>query len=223
MVHAMSDSSMSIRTGKSIVEMRPQGDAAARAPVRRKVLAIPGSLRRQSFNRLLLRAATECAPPDLEVELYDELATIPLFDEDLEQATAGGPPAVQHLRRLVASVDGLLIATPEYNQSLPGVLKNAIDWLSRPAPNEVLVNKPIAVIGASGGRWGTRLAQSTLRHVLVATEALVLPKPMLFIREAATLFDDSGHLVHQPTRRQLEGVMASFASWIALVARSDSA
>src|SRR5207237_7270834 len=140
------------------------------------VLAIPGSLRRHSFNRLLLRAATECAPADVEVELYDELATIPLFNEDLEQATPGGPPAVQHLRELVTSADGLLIATPEYNQCLPGVLKNVIDWLSRPAPNEVLVDKPIAVIGASSGRWGTRLAQSTLRHVLVATEALVLPK-----------------------------------------------
>ena len=188
---------------------------------RMTVLAIPGSLRRQSFNRLLLRAATECAPPELGVELYDELATIPLFDEDLEYATAGGPPPVQRLRRRVASASGLLIATPEYNQSVPGVLKNAIDWLSRPAPNEVLVDKPIAVIGASGGRWGTRLAQSTLRHVLIAAEALVLPKPMLFLREAATLFDESGRLVHQPTRKQLEAVMVSFSSWIALVASRD--
>ena len=184
---------------------------------RRNVLAIPGSLRRRSLNRQLLRAAAECAPPDLEVELYDDLPTIPLFDEDLEQATDGGPPAVQQLRGRVAAADGLLIATPEYNQSIPGVLKNAIDWLSRPAPNEVLADKPVAVIGASSGRWGTRLAQSTLRHALVATEALVLPKPMLFLRDATTLFDESGGLIHQPTRRQLEAVMASFSSWIALV------
>jgi chromate reductase len=181
-----------------------------------RVLAIPGSLRRQSFNRLLLRAARACAPAQLEIELYEELASVPLFDEDVEQETGGGPPPIQQLRRLVAAADGLMIATPEYNQSLPGVLKNAIDWLSRPAPNEVLVDKPVAIIGATGGRWGTRLAQSALRHTLVATEALVLPKPMLFLRDAATLFDESGQLIHPQTRKQLEQVLSSFARWIAV-------
>lgn len=184
-----------------------------------RVLAIPGSLRRQSFNRLLLRAARECAPTQLEVELYDELGTVPLFDEDVEHETGGGPPAVHQLRRRVAAADGLLISTPEYNQSLPGVLKNAVDWLSRPAPNEVLVDKPVAIIGATAGRWGTRLAQSMLRHALVAAEALVLPKPMLFVRDAATVFDGAGELIHPPTRKQLEEVMSSFARWIALLNR----
>src|ERR687886_1113837 len=107
----------------------------------------------------MLGAAAGCAPPAMSVELFDSLAAVPLFDEDLEQATAGGPDAVRRLRARVAAADGLLIATPEYNQSMPGVLKNAIDWLSRP-PDEMLARKPIAIIGASGGSWGTRLAQA---------------------------------------------------------------
>ena len=185
-----------------------------------RVLAICGSLRRRSYNHALLAAAAECAPPGMSVDLAEPLADIPLFDEDLEQATAGGPDAVRRLRARVAAADGLLIATPEYNQSMPGVLKNAIDWLSRPGPEEVLVGKPVAVIGASAGRWGTRLAQSTLRHVLVATEALVMPAPMLFLRDAATLFDQSGHLVHPGTREQLARVLTSFAQWMALVTPS---
>src|SRR5581483_11429227 len=98
------------------------------------------------------------------IELADAPA-LPLFDEDLEPATLGGPDAVRQLRAQVAAGDGLLIATPEYNQSLPGVLKNAIDWLSRPWPDEVLAGKPVAVIGASSGRWGARLAQAALRQV----------------------------------------------------------
>ena len=212
---------MSISAPNSSAEKPVDNDLANGHSRRFRVLAIPGSLRRGSFNRLLLEAARDCAPTDLEIELYDGLAAVPLFDEDIEEETAGGPPPVQQLRRLVASADGLFIATPEYNQSLPGVLKNALDWLSRPAPNEVLIDKPVAIMGASGGRWGTRLAQSSLRQVLVATEALVLPKPMLFLRDAATLFDDSGRLVHPQTRKQLEAVMTSFARWIALMAPPD--
>jgi len=212
---------MSMPTDHAAADNPVDSGVAVGRSQRFRILAIPGSLRRRSFNRLLLRAARECAPPGLEVELYEGLAALPLFDEDLEEASGGGPASVQRLRGLVAAADGLLIATPEYNQSLPGVLKNAIDWLSRPGPNEVLVDKPVAVMGASGGRWGTRLAQSTLRHVLVATEALVLPKPMLFLREAATLFDESGRLIHPQTCKQLEALMTSFARWIALAPRSS--
>lgn len=182
------------------------------------LLALPGSLRRHSCNRRLLAAAVELAPPGMEVRVYGDLAAIPLFDEDLEQETGGGPAAVRHLRAEVAAADGLLVATPEYNQSIPGVLKNALDWLSRETPGPVLSGKPAAVIGATAGRWGTRLAQAAVRQVLYATDSLVLPAPALFVAGAELLFDDEGRLADPTTRTQLAAVLAAFATWIDLVA-----
>lgn len=179
-----------------------------------RVLGIAGSLRHGSYNRRLLEAATACAPARLCVSVYQELAAIPPFDEDLERATAGGPDSVRRLREQVASAHGVLFSTPEYNWSIPGVLKNAIDWLSRPAPEEVLSGKPVAVIGASSGQWGTRLAQAALRQVLAATEAEVLPRPAMFVRHAERLFDPAGRLVDRPTREQLEAVLGAFSRWI---------
>jgi chromate reductase len=182
-----------------------------------RVLAIPGSLRRGSYNRRLLEAAAQCAPTEMAVDICEEVGSLPLFDEDLERMTDGGPDPVRRLRKQVASADGLLIGTPEYNQSIPGVLKNAIDWLSRPAPDEVLAGKPVAIVGASTGRWGTRLSQSALRQVLTATEALVMPRPMMFVREAGALFDNEGRLTDEATGKQLEAVMLALASWIRLL------
>jgi chromate reductase, NAD(P)H dehydrogenase (quinone) len=181
------------------------------------VLAIPGSLRKASYNRALLRVARDVAPPDMSVVLYEELGSVPLFDEDLETATPGGPDSVRRLREQVDSADGLLISTPEYNHSVPGVLKNAIDWLSRPAPREVLAGKPVAVIGASGGPWGTRLAQSALRQVLYATESRVLPTPALFVRDAGRLFDEAMRLTDDTMRERLASLLEAFASWITQV------
>jgi len=157
---------------------------------------------------LLLRAAAG-------VSIYEELSSIPLFNEDLE---ASDPESVRRLRSAVASADGLLISTPEYNWSIPGVLKNAIDWLSRPT-EEVLIGKPVAVIGASGGRWGTRLAQAALRQTLTATESLVMPAPAMFVRDAAGIFDEAGHLTDKTVRDQLDNVLAAFDHWISLVRR----
>jgi len=134
------------------------------------ILAIPGSLRRRSFNRMLLEAAVECAPEGMNIAIAG-LEGIPVFSEDLE--AAGEPEAVVVLRGRVERAEGLLIATPEYNQSIPGGLKNAIDWLSR--REEVLVRKPVCIVGATAGPWGTRLAQAALRQVLGATESLVMP------------------------------------------------
>lgn len=179
-----------------------------------RILALPGSLRRNGYNRRLLEAAARVAPTGLRVEVYTELADIPLFDEDLELATQGGPDSVHLLRSAVAAADGILIATPEYNQSLPGVLKNAIDWLSRPAPDEVLAGKPVAITGASAGRWGTRLAQAALRQVLAATESQVMPAPMLFVRDAAQLFDDGNGLRDVATLQSLEALLRAFLRWI---------
>jgi chromate reductase len=122
---------------------------------------------------------------------------------------------VRHLRTAVAAADGLLVATPEYNHSLPGVLKNAIDWLSRAAPLEVLAGKPVAIIGASSGRWGTRLAQAAVRQVLTATEAVVMPAPGLFQRDAEQAFDAGGRLVDDTTRKSLRDVLDAFEGWIA--------
>lgn len=185
----------------------------------KNVLALAGSLRRGSFNGRLLQAAAECAPAGMTIGIYDGLAAIPLFNEDLEQATDHGPDQVRDLRRAIAAADGVLIATPEYNQSVPGVLKNAIDWLSRPAPEEALAGKPICIVGASSGRWGTRLAQSALRQVLTATESIVMPKPALFMREAEQLFDSSGRLSDEPTRRALTAVLDAFGNWIDIATR----
>jgi len=188
----------------------------------RQVLAIAGSLRRGSLNRFLLRAAAGLAPAGMTIAVEEDLASIPLFDEDLETATAGGPEPVSRLRAKVASADGLLIATPEYNHSIPGVLKNAIDWLSREAGGEVLAGKPVAVVGASGGPWGTRLSQAALRQVLYATESPVLPRPALFLRDARRLFDESGRLTDASTRDRLAAVLAAFARWMDVLARADA-
>lgn len=182
-----------------------------------RVLAICGSLRKRSFNRAMLVAASENAPQGMTVELFDGLGAIPLFDEDLEEASGGGTEPVRRLRSLVASADGILISTPEYNQSVPGLLKNAIDWLSRPAPEEVLSGKPVAIMGATSGPWGTRLSQTTLRQVLYATGSPVLPKPALFVREASKLVDEAGRLTDSRTLGQLRELMKSFQSWITMI------
>jgi chromate reductase len=125
-------------------------------PIRR-VLCLAGSLRRDSWNRRLLQAAVAQAPATLHLDVYDALSAVPLFDEDLEQREPAGPAGVQALRAAIAAADGVIIATPEYNHAIPGVLKNALDWLSRDNPEgEVLPEKPVAVLGASSGPWGTR-------------------------------------------------------------------
>lgn len=181
---------------------------------RRIVLALSGSLRRGSYNSGLLAAAAELAPRGVTVEVERNLAEIPMFVEDLEQSPDGDPASVRGLRRRLATADGLLIATPEYNHSFPGVLKNAIDWLSRPAPDELLAGKPVAVLGASAGAWGTRLAQAALRQVLFATEALVLPSPTLFVRDAGLRFDDQGRLTDAAIRERLGAFVRAFSDWM---------
>ncbi|PYQ61958.1 MAG: NAD(P)H-dependent oxidoreductase [Acidobacteria bacterium] len=175
-----------------------------------RVLAIAGSLRRDSYNKSLLRAGCRVAPQAMQISIYDDLELVPLFNEDLAAADA-----VHHLRTAVAAADGLLIATPEYNWSIPGVLKNAIDWLSRPLPEEVLIGKPVAIIGVTPGRGATRLAQAALRQVLAATESRVMPAPSLFIQQASAAFDSSGELVDDAYRTQLSNVLAAFSIWLA--------
>jgi chromate reductase len=133
-----------------------------------------------------------------------------VFNEDLE---AESPPGVVTLRQAVRRADGLLLATPEYNQSVPGVVKNMIDWLSR---EEDLSGLPVAVIGASTGPWGTRIAQTHLRQMLLSVQAVVMSDPTLFVPHVEALLDD-GELVDPHTSRRLEKVVSSFADWIRLV------
>jgi chromate reductase, NAD(P)H dehydrogenase (quinone) len=186
-----------------------------------RILCLAGSLRRASWNRCLVQAAASLAPVGTSADIYDALATVPLFDEDLERAEPDGPAGVRALRAAIAAADGLLIATPEYNHALPGVLKNALDWLSRESPQgEVLAERPVAVLGASSGPWGTRLAQASLRQVLHTCGALVMPSPTLFMAHAAQHFDAQGVLADAAARASLQRLMGAFAGWIHRVAPS---
>jgi chromate reductase len=181
-----------------------------------RILCLAGSLRRDSWNRRLLQAAI-AKTPGPEMLLYQELASVPLFNEDAEENCA---PGVQRFREAVGAADGLLIATPEYNQSFPGVLKNAIDWLSRGSPS-MLAGKPLAVMGATTGSWGTRLAQTALRQVLTATGALVMPRPMLFIARVHACFDADDRLVDPEVHASLDALLSALQDWIALFRVSD--
>ncbi|HYU60496.1 MAG TPA: NAD(P)H-dependent oxidoreductase [Solirubrobacterales bacterium] len=154
-----------------------------------RILAIPGSVRSDSHNARLLRYVAEQAPAGVEVEIWPDLKSIPPYDQDDDVEPA--PASVADLRRAIAAADALLIATPEYNHSIPGVLKNAIDWASRPRASTPLQNLPAAVIGASTGRFGAVWAQAELRKVLAATGARVIDLE-LAVPLAAEAFDAQG-------------------------------
>ena len=166
-----------------------------------RVLGISGSLRRDSHNTALLRAAAELMPPGAELELYDGLKAVPPYDEDDDIAGAQ-PPAVQELKDAIAQADALLFSTPEYNGSIPGVLKNAVDWASRPKATTVLAGRPVAVIGASTGLFGAVWAQAELRKVLQTAGADVVDRE-LPVMQAHAQFDDYGNLVADDLRDQL--------------------
>lgn len=154
-----------------------------------KILGISGSLRRDSHNTNLLRAAAEAAGPDVELELFEGLKEVPPYDEDDDVHQR--PESVARLNAAIARADAVLFATPEYNASIPGQLKNAIDWISRPVATNVLRNKPVAVIGASTGAFGAVWAQAELRKVLAALGARVLDLE-LPVPHAHTHFEEGG-------------------------------
>jgi chromate reductase len=169
------------------------------------VLAISGSLRRDSYNTHLLRAAAGLTPADAELVLWDGLKDVPPFDEDDE---ASAPAAVAHLRDAVGNADAVIFATPEYNSSIPGQLKNAIDWLSRPSATAALRNKPVAVVGASKGAFGAVWAQAELRKVLAASGARVVEGDVA-VGHAHERFDENGNLNDESLREQLGEVLES--------------
>ena len=173
-----------------------------------RILGISGSLRRDSYNTGLVRTAARLAPGD--VELWDGLKGIPAYDEDDERNPA---PAVVELRSALAGADGVLFATPEYNSSIPGQLKNAIDWVSRPLATNPLRNKPVAVVGASTGMFGAVWSQAELRKVLGATGARVL-EGELACTHAPARFDDDGRLIDE----ELQGRLAELVEELVVAA-----
>ena len=168
------------------------------------ILGISGSLREDSHNTKLLRAAQELVLGDVELTVWDGLKAVPPYDQDDDRDPA--PDGVTALREALAGADAVLFATPEYNSSIPGVLKNAIDWASRPLATNVLRNKPVAVIGTSTGMFGAVWAQAELRKVLAATGARVVEGD-LPLGQAHTRFDANGRLVDDDVRVRLAEVV----------------
>lgn len=179
------------------------------------VLTLIGSLRAASVNRALASAARAAAPPALHLHITG-LAGIPVFNEDLE--TRGLPSRVRTLADRILAADALLIVTPEYNFSIPGGLKNALDWLSRD-PREPLRGRPAATAGATLGTGGTRQAQAAVRHVLHGLGAHCLPLPPLEISRASQQFDSSGQLTDPATRAQLDDYLNQLGKWLGNGAR----
>jgi chromate reductase len=176
------------------------------------VCAFAGSLRERSYNRALLRAAQELAPDSMEIRIFDSMAEIPLFNEDVE--TAGDPEPVLALRAAITEADGLLVATPEYNHGVPGVLKNALDWASRPPRGSALDGKPAAIFGASRGITGSARAQSQLRQAFVFTNTPVLSRPEILVYRAHEKFDASGRLTDEKTREFVGKLLVELADWV---------
>lgn len=171
-----------------------------------RILGISGSLREGSFNTRLLDDAVELAPAGVSLERWRGLRAVPPFDEDAEAAAE--PPAVAELRALVAAADAVLIATPEYNSSVPGQLKNALDWLSRPLRTSPVRNKPVAVIGASTGGFGALSAQADLRRILARMGARVVEAGVA-VGHAPTKCDDEGRLADEATRAELAAAVSA--------------
>ena len=177
-----------------------------------RIVAIAGSLRRRSYNRALIAAAHALAPPGTQIEPI-EIGSLPFYDADLE--AQGDPPAVAQFKAAVREADGLLIATPEHNDGIPGLLTNAIDWGSRLPGRSPLAGKPGAIMGASPSQVGTARAQLHLRQLLAHAQARVLPPPELLVAAAHERFDAELRLTHEPTRRVLGDLLARFVGLIA--------
>lgn len=178
------------------------------------ILGIVGSLRKGSSNRALLEAmARDLAPEGMTIEIAD-ISGVPLYNED--DRTDAFPSAVQDLRDRIAAADGVIIATPEYNYSVPGVLKNAIDWASRP-PEQPFDGKPVAILGASPGRLGTARAQYHLRQVFIFLNAMVMNKPEVMVGSVHEVLGDDGSIKDEATASFITEYLEAFRNWIAKV------
>ena len=175
---------------------------------RTRILAIPGSLRKGSYNRALLEVARRIAPEEVEVDIYEDGLSLPLFNQDSEGDLT--PRPVLELRSRIRSADAVLIASPEYNSSIPGVLKNLIDWASRPYGQSSFARKPVSVVGASPSRFGAQWAQETAITVLGSAAARVVGGPHP-VKEVAGLVDSDGNISDQATLDMLRDVMSELA------------
>jgi len=174
------------------------------------ILGFAGSLRKGSFNRMLLRAAGELVPEQLQLDTFD-LEGIPPFNQDFENDPH---PTVKAFKEKVKAADGLLIVTPEYNYSVPGVLKNAIDAASRPYGTSPFEGKPVAIMGASIGMLGTARAQYHLRQTMVFLNAFPLNRPEIMVPFAEKKFDEKGRLADEATREKIKELLAALARWV---------
>jgi NAD(P)H-dependent FMN reductase len=179
-----------------------------------RLIGLSGALRKASYNTALLNAAIELAPDGCEL-IAGSIRGIPLYDGDLE-VSEGIPAAVGELKELIAGADGLILFTPEYNNGIPGVFKNTIDWLSRPGADiaRVFGGKPVALCGASPGPWGTALSQAAWLPVLRALELDIWSKGRLLVPRANTLMDDQGRLADEATRQRLAAFVAGFHGYV---------
>ncbi|HLG92534.1 MAG TPA: NADPH-dependent FMN reductase [Acidimicrobiales bacterium] len=176
-----------------------------------RILGISGSLRKGSYNTALLRVAQRLVPDGVELRIYDGLGEVPLYNEDVR--AQGEPEPVQRLRRAILEADAVLIATPEYNWSVPGVLQNAIDWVSRPAGQSAFRGKPVAIMGASTSVAGTLRAQLQLRQVLRSVDAFTVPKPEVIVTQASNRFDAEGNLTDETARELIVTLLKSLVAW----------
>lgn len=176
-----------------------------------RILGVAGSLRRQSYNRALLRAAAELAPEGVVIETFDLLA-VPLYNGDVE--AGGDPEGVAAFKAAIRAADGVLFACPEYNHGVPGVMKNAVDWASRPPAGAALAGKPVGIIGASPGQTGSARGQSQLRQAFEFTNSYCMPQPELLVFRAHEKFDADGRLTDETTAKYLARYVAALAAWI---------
>ena len=176
-----------------------------------RILGVAGSLRAGSLNRALLRAAVELAPEGMTIETFD-LLQVPLYNGDVE--AAGEPVGVAAFKQAIAAADGVLFATPEYNHGVPGVMKNAVDWASRPPRGAPLGGKPVGLIGASPGQTGTARGQSQLRQAFEFTDSYCMPQPELLVFRAHEKFDADGRLTDAATGEYLQRYLSAFGEWV---------
>ena len=175
------------------------------------IVGLAGSLRGGSFNRALLRAARNLAPEGVQIEIF-ELAEVPLYNADVE--AQGNPNAVTALKQAIHEADGVLMVTPEYNHGVPAVMKNAVDWASRPAGSAPLDRKPVGIIGASPGITGTARGQSQLRQAFEFTNSFCMPQPELLVFKAHEKFDANGDLTDGATAERLAAYLVAFGDWV---------
>lgn len=177
-----------------------------------RMLGFAGSLRKASYNRALLRAAVDMAPEGLEITTF-ELDDVPLYNGDVE--AAGDPDGVVRFKQAIAAADGILFVTPEYNHGVPGVMKNAVDWASRPAKTAVLLRKPVGIIGASPVITGSARGQSQLRQAFEFTQCYCMPQPEILVFKAHEKFDAEGNLTDAVTGEFLSKYLIALRDWVA--------